>query len=115
MTTKAEAVYEPRSGESWRDPFTMYMALRDHDPVHYVSDGDYWVLSRFNHVFDAAIDAATFSSAKGLTFTYGEMEELGLEAPIVMMDPPEHTALRKLAIKRRIVDDHDGGHGISLA
>ncbi|MCH6564059.1 MAG: cytochrome P450 [Myxococcales bacterium] len=100
MTTKAEAVYEPRSAESWRDPFTMYRALRDHDPVHYVSDGDYWVLSRFNQVFDAAIDAATFSSAKGLTFTYGEMEELGLEAPIVMMDPPEHTALRKLAIKR---------------
>ncbi len=100
MTTKAQAVYEPRSAESWRDPFSMYRALRDHDPVHYVSDGDYWVLSRFEHVFDAAIDAATFSSAKGLTFTYGEMEELGLEAPIVMMDPPEHTALRKLAIQR---------------
>jgi hypothetical protein len=28
------------------------------------------------------------------------MEKLGVEAPIVMMDPPEHTALRKLAIKR---------------
>ena len=100
MTIRAQAVYEPRSAESWRDPFTMYTALRDHDPVHYVSDGDYWVLSRFEHVFDAAIDAAAFSSAKGLTFTYGEMEELGLEAPIVMMDPPEHTTLRKLAIQR---------------
>ena len=100
MTTKAQAIYEPRGAESWREPFSMYRALRDHDPVHYVSDGDYWVLSRFKHVFDAAIDAATFSSAKGLTFTYGEMEELGLEAPIVMMDPPEHTALRKLAIQR---------------
>ena len=28
------------------------------------------------------------------------MEKLGLESPIVMMDPPEHTALRKLAIKK---------------
>jgi len=28
------------------------------------------------------------------------MEELGLESPIVMMDPPDHTAMRKLAIKR---------------
>jgi cytochrome P450 len=82
----------------------MYQALRDHDPVHYVEDGgngeDYWVLSRFGHVLDAAVDAATFSSAEGLTFTYGEKEKLGVEAPIVMMDPPEHTALRKLAIKR---------------
>jgi cytochrome P450 len=82
----------------------MYQALRDHDPVHHVEDNgsgeDYWVLSRFDHVVAAAIDAATFSSAEGLTFTYGEKETLGVEAPIVMMDPPEHTALRKLAIKR---------------
>jgi cytochrome P450 len=61
---------------------------------------DYWVLSRFRDVFDAAIDAETFSSASGLTFSYGEKEKLGIEAPIVMMDPPEHTALRKLAIKK---------------
>jgi cytochrome P450 len=98
------AVFEPRGGEGWRDPFAMYRALRDHDPVHHVEPGgdgdDYWVLSRFSHVFDAAVDAASFSSAQGLTFSYGEMERLGVEAPIVMMDPPEHTALRKLAIKR---------------
>jgi len=82
----------------------MYRALRDRDPVHRVERaggaGDYWVLSRFQHVLDAAVDAATFSSAEGLTFTTGEKEKLGIEAPIVMMDPPEHTALRKLAIKR---------------
>jgi cytochrome P450 len=104
MPDAAQAVFEPRSREGWRDPFPMYQALRDHDPVHHVEDNgsgeDYWVLSRFDHVVAAAIDAATFSSAEGLTFTYGEKETLGIEAPIVMMDPPEHTALRKLAIKR---------------
>jgi cytochrome P450 len=100
----AEARFEPLGAEAWRDPFSMYKALRDKDPVHHVrtedSGTDYWVLSRFRHVFDAAVDAATFSSAEGLTFTYGEREMLGDNAPIVMMDPPEHTALRKLAIKR---------------
>ncbi len=100
----ATARFEPRGGEGWRDPFPMYRALRDRDPVHRVPDNgegrDYWVLSRFQHVFDAAVDAATFSSADGLTFHYGEMEKLGLEAPIVMMDPPAHTHLRKLSIKR---------------
>jgi hypothetical protein len=100
MTTNAQAVFEPRSAETWRDPFSMYAALRDHDPVHHVEDGDYWVLSRFDDVMAAAIDAETFSSAQGLTFNYGEMEELGVEAPIVMMDPPDHTLLRKLVIKR---------------
>lgn len=104
MSMQSQARFEPRGGESWRDPFAMYRALRDHDPVHHVADNgegqDYWVLSRFADVLDAAVDASTFSSASGLTFSYGEMERLGLEAPIVMMDPPDHTALRKLIIKR---------------
>jgi cytochrome P450 len=104
MSMQSQACFEPRGGEGWRDPFAMYRALRDHDPVHHVADNgegqDYWVLSRFGHVLDAAVDASTFSSSSGLTFSYGEMERLGLEAPIVMMDPPDHTALRKLIIKR---------------
>ena len=76
----------------------MYAALRDHDPVHHVEHGDYWVLSRFADVFAAARDTATFSSAQGLTFEYGEREKAGLaEAdPMVMMDPPDHTAFRRL-------------------
>ncbi len=104
MPPEDRASFAPRGGEAWRDPFPMYRALRDHDPVHHVADNgegeDYWVLSRFEHVLAAAVDAASFSSASGLTVSYGEMERLGLEAPIVMMDPPGHTALRKLLIKR---------------
>lgn len=104
MSDRQLARFEPRGGESWRDPFPMYAALRDHDPVHHVADNgegeDYWVLSRFRHVFDAVVDAQTFSSDQGLTFSYGEKERLGIEAPIVMMDPPQHTHLRKLAIKK---------------
>lgn len=101
---EAMARFVPCGGERWRNPFPMYEALRRRDPVHHVEtdlpDEDYWVLSRFRDVLSAAIDASTFSSSQGLTFHYGEMEKLGIEAPIVMMDPPEHTALRKLAIKR---------------
>ena len=102
MSDRSDAAFVPRSAETWRDPFTMYRALRDHDPVHEVKSdgGDYWVLSRFDDVMEAAVDFATFSSAQGLTFRYGEMEKLGVEAPIVMMDPPDHTALRKLATPR---------------
>ena len=104
-TTQLEAsfaVYEPRSAESWRDPFPMYQALRDHDPVHKFENdrGEFWILSRFKDVFDAAVDARTFSSAQGLTMAYDDMEKLALESPIVMMDPPDHTELRKLVIKR---------------
>lgn len=100
MSTEVAAVFEPRSADSWRDPFPMYKALRDHDPVHEVEKGDYWVLSRFADVLGAAVDAATFSSADGLTFEYGEREKLGVEAPIVMLDAPEHTALRQVATRQ---------------
>lgn len=88
----------------------MYAGLRDHDPVHRVERGDYWVLSRFADVWAAARDTSTFSSAEGLTFTYGERERLGLEeaAPMVMLDPPEHTEFRKLVSRgftpKRVAD-----------
>ena len=90
--------FVPRSGEGWRDPFPMYRWLRDRDPVHHVGDGDYWVLSRFADVFAAVRDSATFSSAQGLTFTYDERQRAGLDevAPMVFLDPPDHTEFRRL-------------------
>ena len=81
----------------------MYTALRDHDPVHHVipdaePEHDYWVLSRHTDVWQAARDHETFSSAQGLTVTYGELELIGLQdnPPFVMQDPPVHTEFRKL-------------------
>lgn len=98
--TATTVAFEPLSAERWREPFSMYRELREHDPVHHVVDGDYWVLSRFEDVYDAARDTATFSSAQGLTFTYDEREKMGIDfAPIVMMDPPEHTDFRRLVGK----------------
>ncbi|MEO2167631.1 MAG: cytochrome P450, partial [bacterium] len=88
--------YQPRSGESWRDPWEAYRALRDTCPVLHVEKGDYWVLSRFEDVWQAARDVATFSSASGLTTRYDDMEAMNLAPTIVMMDPPQHTAFRKL-------------------
>lgn len=93
--------FAPRSGDTWRDPFGMYAALRDCDPVHHVADGDYWVLSRYDDVAAAALDTGTFSSAQGLTFTYNELEAAGLEeiAPMVFLDPPEHSEFRRLVVR----------------
>ncbi len=91
------------TAETWPNPWPMYRALRDHDPVHHVvpdgrPDRDYYVLSRHADVWAAARDHETFSSAQGLTVEYGELELIGLKdnPPFVMQDPPVHTEFRKL-------------------
>lgn len=93
------------SGAEWADPWPMYEALREHDPVHHVvpdrPENDYWVLSRHADIWAAARDHETYSSALGLTVTYGELELIGLQdnPPMVMQDPPAHTVFRKLVAR----------------
>ena len=94
-----------RSGETWRSPWDDYRSLRDDSPVHFVpADGDnsdFWVLSRFADVFAAVRDTTRFSSAEGLTPNADAMSmfEAG-QQPIVMMDPPDHTAMRRLVARQ---------------
>lgn len=97
--------FRQRGSQDGADPWEEYAALRDHDPVHHVvpagrPDQDHYVLSRHADVLAAAVDTATFSSAQGLTTAYGELEAIGLaEPPLVMQDPPAHTAFRKLVAR----------------
>ncbi len=99
----ADVRFTLRGGESWRDPWDDYRRLREEDPVHLVEHptlGRFWVLSRFADVFDAARDTATFSSAQGLTPGGAGATMFSDDArPIVMMDPPDHTAMRRLVSK----------------
>jgi cytochrome P450 len=95
--------FELATAATWADPWPMYRALRDTDPVHHVvpdgkPDNDYYVLSRHADIWAAARDHETFSSAQGLTVNYGELEMIGLQdnPPMVMQDPPVHTDFRKL-------------------
>ncbi|MBJ7338029.1 cytochrome P450 [Mycolicibacterium sp.] len=97
------AHFQLASPTTWTNPWQMYRALRDDDPVHHVipedtPDHDYYVLSRHADVFAAARDHQTFSSAQGLTVNYGELELIGMadNPPMVMQDPPVHTEFRKL-------------------
>jgi cytochrome P450 len=105
LSDVSQAVFRLRGGHTWADPWPMYAALRDHDPVHHVvpedPGHDYWVLSRHADVWAAARDHETFSSAQGLTVNYGELELIGLQdnPPMVMTDPPAHTEFRKLVAR----------------
>ncbi len=88
--------YDPFDPELWRDPYPTYERLREEDPVHFVEERGFWVLSRFADVMAATCDTETFSSAQGLTFEEDEITKLGLMPTLVMMDRPRHTLYRRL-------------------
>ncbi len=105
----SELVFDPFDPATIRSPHGTYRRLRDEAPAHFQrfdpirdrsggSDPDrgFFVLSRFADVFAAARDVETFSSARGLSLDGGDREALGLLPTIVMMDPPDHTAYRRL-------------------
>jgi cytochrome P450 family 130 len=95
-----KSAYIPRSGESWRDPYSMYSDLRNNSPAYFVEEGSYWFLSRFEDVFNAARNPNIFSSRHGLTIDAdSNYLEMGDAAPIVFLDPPEHTQFRRLISK----------------
>jgi cytochrome P450 len=106
LSHRSPVTFELANADTWADPWQMYAALRNDDPVHHVvpsdiPEHDYWVLSRHADVWQAARDHETFSSAHGLTVTYGELKIIGLQdnPPMVMQDPPVHTEFRKLVAR----------------
>ncbi|MDT4922924.1 MAG: cytochrome family [Pseudonocardiales bacterium] len=114
VTAGAPSVYDPYDPAVLENPYPAYRQLRDTDPVHLHQgqggDGDFYVLSRFEDIWQAVRRPELFSSAQGLTFR-NESRELGLAPTIVMLDPPLHTKLRGLIgaafTPRRVLDLED--------
>jgi len=86
---------EPRFLE---DPYPLYRALREHDPVHPMPDGSYF-LSRYDDCVAVYRDAHIWSSDKRVDFRPNFAESLLYEhhtTSLVFNDPPYHTRVRKL-------------------
>jgi cytochrome P450 len=91
------------------NPFPVYAALREREPVHRMPDGS-WFLTRHADLVAVYRDAQVFSSDKKVEFTpkYGAGSPL-LEhhtTSLVFNDPPLHTRVRKLimgALTRRAI------------
>lgn len=104
-TNDKGARFDPFDPAHLADPYPGYRILRESDPVHHHrGDGaaarpEFWALSRYADVDAAVCAPEVFSSASGLTFYRDEIEKLGLAPTIVMMDPPEHSAKRRLLAK----------------
>ena len=86
--------YDPYDYELDRNPHPVWKRLRDEAPLYYNEDYEFWALSRFRDVLDASLDHTTFSSARGTVIEL--MDEPLADPPMIFMDPPRHTAFRKL-------------------
>ncbi|GAB3189749.1 cytochrome P450 [Hydrogenophaga aquatica] len=97
------------------NPFPVYAALRDREPVRRMPDGS-WFLTRYADLVAVYRDAATFSSDKQVEFA----PKYGKDSPLfehhthslVFNDPPLHTRVRKLimgALTRRAIADMEPG------
>lgn len=75
-------------------PECVYRALRDRGVVRSTQHGGFWVLTRYEDVYRAAQDWATFSSAQGMTLPRVSLDAM----PFVPIDtdPPNQTMYRHL-------------------
>src|ERR1051325_8504113 len=80
------------------DPFPLYRALREHDPIHRMPDGSYF-LSRYDDCAAVYRDPDTWSSDKTHDFrpNFGDSPLYEHHTTsLVFNDPPYHTRVRKL-------------------
>ena len=94
-----DPIYDPFNPELIADPYPFYERLREEHPVHYNERKDFYVLSRYDDIYRALRKPRIFSSAQGLTPEKDEISKLGIPPTFIMMDPPDHTRLRRLITK----------------
>jgi len=94
-----DPIYDPFNPAVIADPYPFYARLRDEHPVYYNARMNFYALSRYDDIFHALRKPQIFSSAQGLTPAKDEISQLGLPPTFIMMDPPDHTRLRRLITK----------------
>src|ERR1700757_1394386 len=75
-------------------------------------NGGFWVVTRFNEIIEIEQQPAVFSSVSGAFFPLANMSGDGpMSKHILFMDPPEHSRVRRVALKSfgpRVVAHFDG-------
>lgn len=99
LTTTGTDPHELFTGGFWSDPYPAYAALRDSEPVRKLAlpDGEMWLLTRHADVREAFVDPRL---SKDWRHTLPEEQRADMPAAptpmMILMDPPDHTRLRKL-------------------
>src|SRR5690242_9359417 len=94
-TLPEQLYWDPFDTEIDTALYEVWRRLRDEAPVYRNERFGFFALSRFDDVDRASRDPATFSSAHGTVLEL-MTDEPYPDAPLIFLDPPEHTRLRAL-------------------
>ncbi|MEB4212156.1 cytochrome P450 [Mycobacterium sp. 94-17] len=94
--TATDLRWDPFDRTLHKDPYAVWKRLRDEAPVYHNEDYNFYALSRFSDVMEASLDTDSFSSEHGVTLDAITDEPWASPKAMIMMDPPDHTALRKM-------------------
>ena len=85
--------FDPFDHDTHDDPYPIYRSLRDEAPAYYNEKFGFWVLSRYADCFAALRDFKTYCNRFGQTL---EPTAPGILPILLLLDPPDHTRLRKV-------------------
>jgi cytochrome P450 len=80
-------------------PHATFQRLRDEDPVSWWKEKEgsgFWAVTRYDDILTASHNSKVFSSARGIRLEEMSKDELRARRTLMEMDPPEHTAYRRL-------------------
>ena len=99
----------------YANPYPVYAALREHEPVRRMPDGTV-LITRYKHLIQVYRDAHTFSSDKKIEFAPKFEGAPHLfehhTTSLIFNDPPLHTQVRQImmgALTRRAIDQMESG------
>ena len=99
-TARRGATYNPLSPGVIQNPYKAYARLRRRSPVHRSAILGSWVLTRYEDVLAAAKDHERFSNdPRWRGTTKSVLPPAPDDYSILLVDPPEHMRLRKVATK----------------
>ncbi|NRA03648.1 MAG: cytochrome P450 [Myxococcales bacterium] len=98
QSSPTELVYDPYDYQIDENPHPIWKRMRDEAPLYYNAQYDFYALSRFQDVLEASLDAQTYISGRGTVIEL--IDEPMQNPPMIFMDPPQHTAFRKLVSRR---------------
>ncbi len=88
--------YNPFLPEVREDPYPLYRALRERDPVHRSPDLPMWVLTRHRDVAAVLRDPRVSVDERRIDGYQPPPEAEGVARSMLFTDPPDHTRLRAL-------------------